>query len=139
MFKVVCASITSPDLHSVSQPPSHPSLTPLPLSAPSCAHLAPLSNLSQAPPNPSLSPLFDTLRVAGELPSVFHLPFSHLSHSLPADPPTQRVLTIQTRGARSSVSALRGHGTTASRQQGALREEFSVICPFINTYRSRYK
>lgn len=121
MFKVACASITSPDLYSASH---HP-LTPLtPLSPLYLAALHPvltlLSNLSQAPPNPSLSPLFDTLRVAGELPSVFHLPFSHLSHSLPADPPTQRVLTIQTRGARSSGSALRGHGTTASKQQGAL-------------------
>lgn len=47
-----CASITCPDLHSASPSPSP---TPLPLSAPSCAHLAPLSNLS--PPNPSLSPL----------------------------------------------------------------------------------
>lgn len=112
---------TPPCIPITLSPLSHPSLTPLPLSAPSCAHLAPLSNLSQAPPNPSLSPLFDTLRVAGELPSVFHLPFSHLSHSLPADPPTQRVLTIQTRGARSCVSALRGHGTIVSKQQGALR------------------
>lgn len=109
-------------LLSGSQPsvlPHHHPLTPPPLCPPSCAHLSSPSNLSQAPPAPSLSPLFDTLRVAGELPSVFHLPLSHLSHSLPADPPTQRVLTIQTRGPRSSVSALRGHDTTASQQQGA--------------------
>lgn len=50
------------------------------------------------PPSLSLSTFWHSLCVAGELPSVFHLPLSHLSHSLPADPPTQRVLTIHAGG-----------------------------------------
>lgn len=112
--------------------PHHRPLTPPPLCPPSCAHLSPPSNLSQAPPAPSLSPLFDTLRVAGELPSVFHLPLSHLSHSLPADPPTQRVLTIQTRGPRSSV-------TTASQQQGACQATAHTLLWTFCAYWPLYK
>lgn len=65
-------------------------LPPLPIAVPTLALAEPL------PLRPS--PLSDTLCVAGELPSVFHLPLSHLSHSLPADPPTQRVLTIHAGG-----------------------------------------
>lgn len=58
---------------------------------------------------PSL--LFDTLRVAGELPSVFHLPLSHLSHSLPADPPTQRVLRHAARGCQCAPPQFTSRGS----------------------------
>lgn len=92
----------------------------------------------------SLSLLFDTLRVAGELPSVFHLPLSHLSHSLPADPPTQRVLTIQTHGARQCAARPRHYrvstaGGVPGRHGRCLREQFCSICFLMNNFWSRNK
>lgn len=67
------ASLTSP------APPSAHSAFPRPLHSPPAFHPCNCGH-------PSLC-------VTGELPSVFHLPLSHLSHCLPADPPTQRVLS----------------------------------------------
>lgn len=75
--------------------PTHLSPHPLSLCLPCLPSSSPLpSTLPSLQLWPSLSvALHPSLRVAGELPSVFHLPLSHLSHCLPADPPTQRVLS----------------------------------------------
>lgn len=89
--------------------PSGTGLSPLlPPSPPPSLHPVLLAAISTSfPPPPSSVPslLSDTLRVAGELPSVFHLPLSHLSHSLPADPPTQRVLRVHEGGLAHTVQS----------------------------------
>lgn len=95
-------------------------LPPATLSTPSPSlHACPLPIAVPAAPSVPLplrpSLLSDTLCVVDELPSVFHLPLSHLSHSLPADPPTQRVLTIHagvythTHARPRAVNVLLGH------------------------------
>lgn len=100
-------TLTSPPSFTASLPPPHP------------------ANLLHLLPPQSPLCFSDMLRVTGELPSVFHLPLSHLSHSLPADPPTQRVLGVHEGGLRTrsgAVSALligRPPGfCTAVEQQG---------------------
>lgn len=65
------------------------------------------------------SPVPDTFYVLHELLSSVHLPPYHLSHTLPAHPPTQRVLTHSPSARRRQRAQQGASRSSADHQQGA--------------------